>query len=54
MVIVDPDPGTFNISVDAVRKPSLQEQKLIVPVHLFGQCADMERIMELAGKYNFL
>ena len=52
LVIVDPDPGTFNISVEAVRKAITPRTKAIVPVHLFGQCADMESIMELAKKHN--
>lgn len=52
IVFVDPDPETFNISVDAIRKAITQRTRLIVPVHLFGQCADMESIMDLAGKHN--
>jgi dTDP-4-amino-4,6-dideoxygalactose transaminase len=48
LVIVDPEPGTFNISVDAVKKAITSRTKVIVPVHLFGQCADMESLMELA------
>jgi UDP-2-acetamido-2-deoxy-ribo-hexuluronate aminotransferase len=48
LVLVDPDPNTFNISVDAVRKAITPRTKAIVPVHLFGQCADMESIMKLA------
>lgn len=52
IVFVDPDPGTFNIPVDAIRNAITERTKLIVPVHLFGQCADMESIMDLAGKYN--
>lgn len=51
-VIVDPDPGTFNISVDAIQKAITPKTKAIVPVHLFGQCADMENIIELAKKHN--
>jgi len=51
-VIVDPEPGTFNISVEAVRKAITPKTKAIVPVHLFGQCADMESIMELAEKHG--
>jgi UDP-2-acetamido-2-deoxy-ribo-hexuluronate aminotransferase len=51
-VIVDPEPGSFNISVDAVRKAITPKTKAIVPVHLFGQCADMESLMEIAGKHN--
>lgn len=52
LVIVDPDPGSFNISVEAVRKAITPKTKAIVPVHLFGQCADMESLMEIAKKYN--
>jgi UDP-2-acetamido-2-deoxy-ribo-hexuluronate aminotransferase len=52
LVIVDPDPGSFNISAEAVRKAITPNTKAIVPVHLFGQCADMESIMELSKKHN--
>src|SRR5664280_997041 len=51
-VIVDPEPATFNISVEAVRKAITPKTKAIVPVHLFGQCADMESIIELAKKHD--
>ena len=47
-VIVDPDPGNFNISTEAIRKAITPRTRAIVPVHLFGQCADMEAIMNLA------
>jgi UDP-2-acetamido-2-deoxy-ribo-hexuluronate aminotransferase len=52
LVIVDPDPGSFNISVEAIRKAITPKTKVIVPVHLFGQCADMESILEIASKHN--
>lgn len=51
-VIVDPDPGSFNISVEAIRNAITPKTKAIVPVHLFGQCADMEGIMGLAKKHD--
>jgi dTDP-4-amino-4,6-dideoxygalactose transaminase len=51
-VIVDPEPGTYNISVESIRKAITSKTKAIVPVHLFGQCADMESIMELSQKHN--
>jgi UDP-2-acetamido-2-deoxy-ribo-hexuluronate aminotransferase len=51
-VIVDPDPGNFNISVEAIKKAITPKTKAIVPVHLFGQCADMEGIMDLAKKHD--
>jgi dTDP-4-amino-4,6-dideoxygalactose transaminase len=52
LIIVDPDPGTFNISTEAIKKAISPRTKAIVPVHLFGQCADMESIMELAGLHG--
>jgi dTDP-4-amino-4,6-dideoxygalactose transaminase len=52
LVLVDPDPGTFNISAEAVRKAITPRTKAIVPVHLFGQCADMEEILAIAGENN--
>lgn len=52
VVIVDSDHGSFNISVEAIRKAITPKTKVIVPVHLFGQCADMESIMELARENN--
>ncbi len=47
-VLVDVDPGTFNISPDAVAKAITPRTRAIVPVHLFGQTADMDAIMEIA------
>ena len=52
LVIVDAEPGTFNISPEAVRKAITPKTKAIVPVHLFGQCADMESLIELAEKHH--
>lgn len=52
LVLVDPDPDTYNISVGAIKKAITPRTKAIVPVHLFGQCADMESIMKLAQEYN--
>lgn len=52
LVIVDPDPDSFNISVEAVKRAITPKTKAIIPVHLFGQCANMESIMELARKHN--
>lgn len=51
-VLVDVDPDTFNINLDAVERNITPKTKAIVPVHLFGQCADMERLMDLAKKHN--
>ncbi len=51
-VLVDVDPGTFNISPEAVLKAITARTRAIVPVHLFGQNADMDSIMEIAVKHN--
>ena len=47
-VVVDVDWGTMNMSVEAVRKAITPRTKAIVPVHLFGQCANMEPLLEIA------
>jgi dTDP-4-amino-4,6-dideoxygalactose transaminase len=50
-VLVEPEPDTFNISIEAVRRAITPRTKAIVPVHLFGQCAGMEPILELAREH---
>jgi UDP-2-acetamido-2-deoxy-ribo-hexuluronate aminotransferase len=51
-VLVDVNPNTFNIDLNAIEKAITPKTKAIVPVHLFGQCADMEPILALAKKHN--
>ena len=51
-VVVDVDWETMNISVEGIRKAITPKTKAIVPVHLFGQCADMEAIMAIAREHN--
>ncbi len=51
-VLVDVEPDTFNVSVDAIEKAITPKTKAIIPVHLFGQCADMESIMKIAKQHN--
>ncbi|MBD3864595.1 DegT/DnrJ/EryC1/StrS family aminotransferase [Olleya marilimosa] len=51
-VLVDVDPETFNIDIEAVKKAITPKTKAIVPVHLFGQCANMEALMDLAKQHN--
>ena len=51
-VLVDVDPDTFNIDIAAIEKAITSKTKAIVPVHLFGQCANMEAIMKLAEAHN--
>ncbi len=51
-VLVDVDPDTFNITAELIEKAITSKSKAIVPVHLFGQCADMKPIIDLASKHN--
>ncbi len=51
-VVVDVDPNTFNIDINALEKAITPKTKAIVPVHLFGQCADMEQILDIAKKHG--
>lgn len=51
-VVVDVDPKTFNIDPEAIKRAITPRTKAIVPVHLFGQCANMEAIMEIATEHN--
>ncbi|WP_421808031.1 DegT/DnrJ/EryC1/StrS family aminotransferase [Flagellimonas sp.] len=51
-VLADVRQDTFNIDVEAIERAITPKTKAIVPVHLFGQCADMDAIMELAKKHN--
>lgn len=51
-VLVDVYPDTFDIDIEAIEKNITPKTKAIVPVHLFGQCADMERLMALAKKHH--
>lgn len=52
-VMVDVDPETFNITAEIVENALNDDIKAVVPVHLFGQAAEMEKIMKLAEKYGF-
>jgi UDP-2-acetamido-2-deoxy-ribo-hexuluronate aminotransferase len=51
-VLVDVEMDTFNISIEAIKKAITPKTKAIVPVHLFGQAANMEAIMEIAAAHN--
>jgi dTDP-4-amino-4,6-dideoxygalactose transaminase len=47
-VFVEPDPRTYNVTSDGLAKAVTSRTKAIIPVHLYGQCCEMEGIMELA------
>ncbi len=51
-VLVDVDPKTFNITPEAIEAAITPKTKAIIPVHLFGQAADMEAINAIAAKHN--
>jgi len=51
-VLVDVDFGTFNLSVESLKKAITSKTKVIIPVHLFGQNADMEEILTIAKEHN--
>lgn len=51
-VMVDVDPKTFNISIPELKRAITKKTKAIVPVHLFGQCSDMEPIMKIAQEHR--
>src|SRR5687767_3476180 len=51
-VFVDVDPKTFCMDPTTLEKAITPKTKAIVPVHLYGQSADMEKIMEIARRHN--
>lgn len=51
-VFVDVSPETFNIDVSKVKQAITKKTKAILPVHLYGQCADLESLLNLAEEYN--
>ncbi|NLZ07559.1 MAG: DegT/DnrJ/EryC1/StrS family aminotransferase [Phycisphaerae bacterium] len=51
-VFVDIDPKTYNIDPDLIEAAITKNTKAIMPVHLFGQMADMDVIMDVAERYN--
>lgn len=51
-VLVDVDYDTFTISTEAIKKAITPKTKAIIPVHIFGQCANMEEILKIAEEHN--
>lgn len=52
LIFVDIDPATYNIDAERIEAAITEKTKAIVPVHLFGQCADMTAINAIAAKHN--
>lgn len=51
-VFADIDPETYNINVDLIEEKISGKTKVIMPVHIYGQCADMDPLITIAGKHN--
>lgn len=51
-VLVDVNYDTFTISTEAIKKAITPKTKAIIPVHIFGQCANMEEILKIAEEHN--
>jgi len=51
-VFVDIDPKTYNINIEKIEAKISKKTKALLPVHLYGQPADMDPILQLAKKYN--
>ena len=53
-VLVDIDPKTYNIAVDQIEAQLTKKTRAVLPVHLYGQSAEMDSIMDLAEKYDLV
>lgn len=53
-VFVDIDPETYNLDVSQIREKITEKTRAVIPVHLFGQMADMDPIMDLAREHNLV
>lgn len=53
-VFVDIDPDTFNVDPSQLEKAITSHTKVIIPVHLYGQVAEMDEVMSIAGKHGVM
>lgn len=53
-VFVDIDPKTYNIDPELIEQKITDKTKAIMPVHIFGQCAEMDKINEIAKKHDLV
>ena len=53
-IFLDIDPRTFNMQYNEIENNIAKETKAILPVHLYGQCAEMDEILRIAEKHNLL
>jgi dTDP-4-amino-4,6-dideoxygalactose transaminase len=53
-VFVDIDPGTYTINTSLIKETMNSKTKAIIPVHMYGQAADMEPILDISEKYGII
>ena len=53
-VFVDADPGTFNISLSDVERKISKKTKVLMAVHLYGQCCNMEALQKICSQHNLI
>ncbi|MDY6951918.1 MAG: DegT/DnrJ/EryC1/StrS family aminotransferase, partial [Thermodesulfobacteriota bacterium] len=53
-VFVDVQPDTYNIAPDLIEERITEWTRAIIPVHLYGQCADMDPILEIANRHGLV
>ncbi len=53
-VFVDIDPATYNLNPAGIEEEITPDTKAIIPVHLYGQCADMKSILDIAAKHHLI
>src|SRR5579864_9350913 len=53
-VLVDVDPCTYTIDIAGIERAITSRTKAIIPVHLYGHCADMDPIRQIAGRYGLI
>ena len=51
-IFADIDPKTYNINPNLIEEKITKKTKAIIPVHLYGQCADMDPIIDIAKRHN--
>ncbi len=51
-IFVEPDINTYNIDPEKIERAITQQTKVIMPVHLYGQCCEMEQIMQIAKNHD--
>ncbi|KNF09646.1 pleiotropic regulatory protein DegT [Gottschalkia purinilytica] len=53
-VFVDIDKDTYNMDINKIEENITEKTKAIIPVHIFGQPVDMDKVLEIAEKYNLI